>query len=88
MHILPIFFLSIFQNVSIAVVGKNEKFHILNDEENTIYVSAVETRVAPVKVKPEPRNFDTPPPIIPQPGPDDDPDDIFDDRPIPQEMDY
>lgn len=34
------------QNISIAIVGKNEKFHILNDEENARYVSAVEKRTA------------------------------------------
>lgn len=34
------------QNISIAVVGKNEKFHIVNDEENARYVSAVEKRTA------------------------------------------
>lgn len=32
------------QNISIAVVGKNEKFHILNDEETAFYVAAVEKR--------------------------------------------
>jgi len=31
-------------NISIAVVGKNEKFHILNDKENAHYVSATEKR--------------------------------------------
>lgn len=35
------------QNISIAVVGKNEKFHILNDEENARYVAAVEKRSGP-----------------------------------------
>lgn len=33
-----------FQNISIAVVGKNEKFHILDDEENSYYVAATEKR--------------------------------------------
>lgn len=33
-----------FQNISIAVVGKNEKFHILNDDENGYYVAATEQR--------------------------------------------
>lgn len=33
-----------FQNISIAVVGKNEKFHILDDKENNVYVSAIEKR--------------------------------------------
>lgn len=32
------------QNISIAVVGKNEKFHILGDEENSRYVASVEKR--------------------------------------------
>lgn len=31
-------------NISIAVVGKNEKFHILDDKENGVYVSAIEKR--------------------------------------------
>lgn len=31
-------------NISIAVVGKGEKFHILSDEENLAYVSAAEGR--------------------------------------------
>lgn len=35
------------QNISIAVVGKNEKFHILDDEENARYVAAVEKRSGP-----------------------------------------
>lgn len=35
------------QNISIAVVGKNEKFHILNDDENGYYVSATEKRPPP-----------------------------------------
>lgn len=35
------------QNISIGVVGKNEKFHILNDEENARYVAAVEKRSGP-----------------------------------------
>lgn len=35
------------QNISIGVVGKNEKFHILNDEENAGYVAAVERRSGP-----------------------------------------
>lgn len=35
------------QNISIAVVGKNEKFHILNDEETAVYVAAVEKRGGP-----------------------------------------
>lgn len=35
------------QNISIAIVGKNEKFHILNDEENAHFVAAVETRGGP-----------------------------------------
>ncbi|XP_031617593.1 proteasome subunit alpha type-1 [Contarinia nasturtii] len=34
-------------NISIAVVGKNEKFHILDDEENARYVAAVEKRSGP-----------------------------------------
>lgn len=37
----------LFQNISIAVVGKNEKFHILSDAENNEYVSAIERRPAP-----------------------------------------
>lgn len=32
------------QNISIAVVGKNEKFRILNDVETAVYVAAVEKR--------------------------------------------
>lgn len=32
------------QNISIAIVGKNEKFHILDDGENTYYVAATEKR--------------------------------------------
>lgn len=32
------------QNISIAIVGKNEKFHILDDKENGVYVSAIEKR--------------------------------------------
>lgn len=32
------------QNISIAVVGKNEKFHILDDSENSYYVAATEQR--------------------------------------------
>lgn len=35
------------QNVSIAVVGKNEKFHILGDDENSYYVAATEKRPPP-----------------------------------------
>lgn len=34
------------QNISIAIVGKNEKFHILNDDENSRFVSDVEKRTA------------------------------------------
>lgn len=33
-----------FQNISIAIVGKNEKFHILSDDENSYYVTATEKR--------------------------------------------
>lgn len=40
-------FSSLSQNISIAVVGKNEKFHILNDEDIARYVAAVEKRSAP-----------------------------------------
>lgn len=32
------------QNISIAIVGKNEKFHILDDSENSYYVAATEKR--------------------------------------------
>lgn len=35
------------QNISIAIVGKNEKFHILTDEENAHFIDAVETRGGP-----------------------------------------
>lgn len=42
-----LYFRSFQQNISIAVVGKNEKFHILNDEENSRYVAAVEKRSGP-----------------------------------------
>lgn len=35
------------QNISIALVGKNEKFHILNDEETARFVAAVEKRSGP-----------------------------------------
>lgn len=35
------------QNISIAIVGKDQKFRILNDEENLFYVSAVEKRTGP-----------------------------------------
>lgn len=35
------------QNISIAVVGKNEKFHILDDKENSHYVSLIERRPPP-----------------------------------------
>lgn len=35
------------QNISIGVVGKNEKFHILNDEETARFVGAVEKRSGP-----------------------------------------
>lgn len=38
------FIYDILQNISIAVVGKNEKFHILDDSENTYYVAAAEKR--------------------------------------------
>lgn len=31
------------QNISIAIVGKNEKFHILSNDENGHFVAAVET---------------------------------------------
>lgn len=40
-----VFFLQ--QNISIALVGKNEKFHILNDEETARFVAAVEKRSGP-----------------------------------------
>lgn len=33
------------QNISIGVVGRNEDFHILSDEENHVYVSSMERRV-------------------------------------------
>lgn len=33
------------QNISIGVVGKDEEFHILSDEENHLYVSSMERRV-------------------------------------------
>lgn len=32
------------QNISIAIVGKNEKFHILDDSEIAYYVAATEKR--------------------------------------------
>lgn len=32
-------------NISIGVVGKDEEFHILSDEENQVYVSSMERRV-------------------------------------------
>lgn len=35
------------QNVTIAIVGKGEKFHILSDEENATYVAAAEQRPPP-----------------------------------------
>lgn len=35
------------QNISIAIVGKDQKFRILNDEENKFYVAAVEKRTGP-----------------------------------------
>lgn len=35
-----------FQNISIAVVGKGEQFHILDDKETGEYVSAIEKRTA------------------------------------------
>lgn len=38
------FLVTFSQNISIAVVGKNEKFHILDDSENTYYVAAAEKR--------------------------------------------
>jgi len=34
-------------NISIAVVGKNEKFHILDDKENSQYVSLIDKRPPP-----------------------------------------
>lgn len=34
------------QNISIALVGKNEPFRILTDEENNEFVSAIERRTA------------------------------------------
>lgn len=33
------------QNISIGVVGKGEEFTILSDDENHLYVSAMERRV-------------------------------------------
>lgn len=41
------FILAVLQNISIAIVGKDEKFRILNDEEIKVYVAAVEKRGGP-----------------------------------------
>jgi len=67
-------------NISIAIVGKNEKFHILSDKENTYYVTATDKR--PPGSPPPPEDVGVgstlPPPI------DHDDKDTDDSRPDPQ----
>lgn len=47
MNDFALFYFSTIQNISIAIVGKDQKFRILNDEETSFYVSAVEKRTGP-----------------------------------------
>lgn len=57
------------QNISIGVVGKNEPFHILSDEENQVYVSKLDRR-APGASSTEPEEPAAP--LEPRGGDDDD----------------